>query len=648
MVAKRSYAVVAGSLGASLALCRCGSTAFSPSPPLVDGGVEASLDDAPDVFIVVVTDAGGVRDASDAGCLAPTTLSCAEGCVDPTQPAHCGSCGNECSGPEAGAGYAVCEPGGLCAVACGNDSGADDGGPAEISCNSACVSPDDVGHCGTCTNVCAPPPSGKGAPTCPGALCVMTCVSGYHPGGAGCNADCLANTDDPSADSCVAADGLGVFVSPSGNDTTGDGTKEHPFGSIGHGMDTSARVYACGTFTGEQLVVSGTTRDGTSVYGGFDCATWTYTADTKTKLAPTASGFAVQVNGLMKGVTFEDFEFDSVPATTAGGSSQAALVNGSQDVTFRRCAFVAGSASLTGASGANGANTWAGIATAGNSASTTEPLVGGATQLNCTCGGSGGYGGNAGVYNANTLKVIETGGNGGAGTIGTASNGGVGAYQGSSASVACTPGTLGNPGTPGIGGTGGTSPGTVGATGWSNPGGIGALGHAAGAAQGGGGGGGGVYDQTLTPNGGSAGGGCGGCGGAGAASGGSPGGSSIALVVVTSTVTVDTCTLTAAAGGAGGQGGNGLPGQSGGAAGSPAAAGCAGGSGGIGGTGGAGGGGAGGHSIGIAYTGTAPTQSGTVNITVATTPSSGGAPGTGVSSATSPGSPGLNVKTQSF
>jgi hypothetical protein len=160
----------------------------------------------------------------------------------------------------------VCQPGGLCAVACDSDGG--DGGAAEILCTGACVSPDDVNHCGTCTNTCAAPPSGNGTATCPAAQCVMTCISGYHPAGAGCNTDCLANTDDPSVDPCVVTDGLGAFVSPTGNDTTGDGSKEHPFGSIGHAMDTSARVYACGTFTGEQLVVSGTTRDGTSVYGG--------------------------------------------------------------------------------------------------------------------------------------------------------------------------------------------------------------------------------------------------------------------------------------------------------------------------------------------------------------------------------------------
>jgi len=154
---------------ATFVLCRCGSAAFSPSPPASDGGTDASLDGSPDVVIVVQTEAGGPADAVGAGCSAPTTLERGGTWVDPTLPANCGSCRNSCVGPEAGPGQAVCQRGGLCAVACDSD-----GGAAEILCTGACVSPDDVNHCRTCTNTCAAPPSGNGTATCPAAQCVMT------------------------------------------------------------------------------------------------------------------------------------------------------------------------------------------------------------------------------------------------------------------------------------------------------------------------------------------------------------------------------------------------------------------------------------------------------------------------------------------
>lgn len=582
---------------------------------------------------------------------AGTTLWCASTgtCVNPTSIANCGSCGNECLGPEAGPGHPVCQPSG-CAIACDSDGG--DGGPTEILCSGSCVDPDDINHCGTC-NPCAAPPSGNGAPTCPAGACVMTCNTGYHPTGASCNADCaLTLGDDPSMDPCVVGDGYGIFVSPTGSDVApGNGTKEHPFATLGHAMDVAEtankRVYACGTFTGEQPVV-GSTRDGLSVYGGFDCTTWAYSASTKTKVAPTAAGFALQVNGLTTGVTFEDFEFDSIAATTPGGSSQAVLVNASQGVVFRRVAISAGSASVTGASGTAGTNSWNGTATAGNSASGQDGAL---TVSSCTCGGTGGHGGNAGTDDGHGT-VTQPGGSGGGGTVGSLGTGGAGAMQGfvsvTPVVVPCGSGNNGSGGSPGVGGSGGTSAGTLSSAGWINSAGVGAAGQVGGVAQGGGGGGGATYDPgTTSPTGGAAGGGCGGCGGAGGAIGGSPGGSSIALVVVSSGVTADTCTLTAAAGGAGGQGGNGEAGQSGGAPGTPAGAGCNGGSGGSGGTGGAGGGGAGGHSIGIAYHGTAPTQTGTVTINVAATAAAGGLPGNGIAG-TIASAAGLNVPTQSF
>ena len=509
-------------------------------------------------------------------------------------------------------------------------------------------------HCGATCTTCLAPPSGNGSAACPAAACTVTCSGGYHPGGTNCNTDCLADSDDPSGDPCVVADGYGVFVSPGGSDSSGDGTKEHPYGTIANAMTKGARVYACGTFTAEPqplTVTGGTAADGVSVYGGFDCATWTYSAGTKTKVTPSAAGLVLVLNGLTKGVTFEDFEFDAAAATTAGGSSQAVLVNSSNSVTFRRCAMSAGAAGPKGADGAAGSDSWSGTAATGDSPSASSPFFGAAAQTSCTCGGTGGNGGNGGTDDGHGT-VLQASEPGGAGTVGTAGGGGSPTQQGMASGkpvvVPCGDGNSGSGGASGTPGVGGTSAGSLTSAGWSNPLGSGAAGQAGDAAQGGGGGGGGSYSTGQTPTGGGAGGGCGGCGGAGGASGGSPGGSSIALVSVSSGVTVDTCTLTASSGSAGGKGGDGQAGQSGGPPGSSAGSGCNAGGGGTGGTGGAGGGGAGGQSIGIAYSGTAPTQVGTVTITVATTAAAGGPPGAGVSNSSGTGSPGLIVPTQSF
>ncbi|MGH7294197.1 MAG: hypothetical protein ACRELB_04660, partial [Polyangiaceae bacterium] len=487
-----------------------------------------------------------------------------------------------------------------------------------------------------------------GSPVCPAAQCGFSCDAGYHLGGASCNADCLPNSDDPSTDPCVVADGLGVFVAPTGNDSN-DGSKEHPFGSIAHAMSTNARVYACGTFTAEQLTVTGNTMDGTTVYGGFDCASWTYSASTPTKLAPTAAGFALTVNGLTKGVTFEDFEFDaiaapsSVPASGAGVSSQTVIVNGSAGVVFRRVVINAGTGQ-PGAQGSSGVNGWSGNATGGNAASGTT--AGGA--ISCACGSTGGQGGAPGTFNNDTL-VFAAGTNGGDGTQTGIANHGVAS---SSPTSHCSAGdwngvTTGGPGSPGVGASGAGLLGYP--AGWTNAA-IGGAGGLASVGEGGGGGGGFYYTVGTgggTPNGAGGGGGCGGCGGAGG-NGGTAGGSSIALLMIGSAVTLDASTLNAASGGTGGLGGPGLSGQLGGGPGSGSGNNsCAGGAGAQGGLGGAGGGGVGGASIAVAYSGAAPTHVGTVTETVAPA-ASGGTPTSGNSNAGTTGADGASVKEQAF
>jgi len=280
------------------------------------------------------------------GCSGATSLNCNGACVDPSQPAHCGSCTNVCAGPTAGTGSAVCTPGadggGECSVSC-------TGATSEV-CGGSCFAPTDPNHCGSCTNACAPPPSGNGQATCTGStpMCGVSCTAGSHV----CGGDCLANTDEPSdtADPCIVTEAFGIFVAPTGSDTTGTGTRLTPYATVGNAMDQAktkglTRVYACGSAgsyaSGPNLVL-GTSRAGLTVYGGLDCTTtpgtWTYSASDKATVAP-ASGYALQVTAA---VTFEDFGFTSAAATTPGSSSTSVFVSGATGVVLDRCNVQAG------------------------------------------------------------------------------------------------------------------------------------------------------------------------------------------------------------------------------------------------------------------------------------------------------------------
>jgi hypothetical protein len=418
----------------------------------------------------------------------------------------------------------------------------------------------------------------------------------------------------PHDDACVIDEAYGVFVSPAGSDSN-PGTKAAPLLTIGQGMGVAKaagkRVYVCaGTFA-EKLVVSAA-RDGTNVYGGLDCATWSYGPLNKVVVAPTETGYALDLEGLQAGITFEDVEFDVQPATSAsaGASSIAVFASGSQNVTLERVTIVAGK----GADGAPGASPGAatadgGVHAPGSNWFGTPPSyaelnginagdAGGAPTVHCTCRDqsetSGGQGG--GPMNVPTPGA------------GTPSYSDAGAGAGGANAVSC--------GSGGISQSGGDAPdaaadvpsmtlGTVSATGWAP--GTGAAGSDGKPGQGGGGGGNG---RLSSGSGGS--GACGGCGGAGGEPG-AGGGASIALLSYQSNVALAGCVLLTKGAGNGGAGGSGEPGQSGGVMGGNGILGaCPGGAGGAGAGGNGAQGGPGGLSLGIGYVGVAPTIDGAV------------------------------------
>ncbi len=410
---------------------------------------------------------------------------------------------------------------------------------------------------------------------------------------------------DPKDDAtlCVA-DGVGVFVDAARGLDTNAGTKESPYKTIGKAVAAApSRVYICaGTYPETVKVTSSV-----SLYGGWACSDWSYAVTNAVVVAPTAAGTALALSSVSS-VFVEDLEVDAAPGSAASPSSVAAFVASSTAVTFRRVTLKAGAG--LGATAPTATTNWT---------AATAPSGGAPTG---TTGGSGGV-------NACTDGTAPAGGNGGNatldGTNGTPPNaaGSGDGYDGA-LSKGSTGGACGGVTDPGANGSpaatasaGATTWGTLSATGWAPS--NGAAGPNGGPGQGGGGAGG-----KNTSGGG--GGGAGGCGGAGGAAG-IAGGSSFALLSFMSTVTVDASTLSAAAAGNGSAGASGQNGQEGGDFATGAFCNAATGGNGAGGAGG--GGGAGGLSVALGYLGTAPTQVGTVTLTVASSVATGGGVSTG-------------------
>ena len=456
-----------------------------------------------------------------------------------------------------------------------------------ITCNGQCVDSTQPAHCGSCTNVCTAPTHGQATCTAP-STCGITCDATYH----ACNGNCLPDSNEPSMDACVVSDALGVFVAPTGSDTTGCGTKALPCQTIGKGLAVAKvagkRTYVCEGTYNEQLVVDATL-DGAKVFGGFACGTWTYDANRKPKVLLSAGGYAMVVSTPTSAL-FEDFAFEAKSAMTAGESSIAVFAKSAMGVVLRRC------------------NVTAGAGVAGQDRTQGSPYASAAPNgVNGTAVG----GGTLVVNPACTLSTSGVGG--GPAVSGQDGTDGAPGSSNKGTMVACQSTGLG--GGPGAGGTSGADGAgastwaTFNSSGWSpswgSSGGYGVVG------QGGGGG------ASVDLSGGGGSGGAGGCGGAGG-SAGTGGGSSITLLAFSSSVDVEMCTLTSNNGGRGGNGATGQVGQTGGTKGNGFANACQAGKGGNGGSGGTGGGGSGGLSAGVVWLGTAPTVNGTATPSAAT------------------------------
>jgi len=429
---------------------------------------------------------------------------------------------------------------------------------------------------------------------------------------------------------------------------TGNGSQASPYGTVTEAVTSlgqSTRIYICG---GETFEGSIDLPSNVSVYGGLDCAGWSFkTTNPKPEILGSADTPAITIGGEGSG-SLSFLRVRSPDAVAAGASSIAVLVS-TAETTIQDCDLRAG-AGATGVTGADEAQT---NTLAGGDGSDGSPALacsdgannsGGPQAMN-DCGAGGQSIGAQGGF-----STPSQGTDGLIGQTGAAGQGGDGQPAAGMWDCAVGTGGGGNNGSAGSPGSPGSLKGTITSSGF--------VGHAGGAggigSPGQGGGGGGAAKGLTDCNGATAGsppqsgasggsGGAGGCGGNGASGGGGGGGASFALVSLNATVSLIDGALTVGAGGAGGPGGLGQPGADGGDGGAGGndptlTDGCSGGDGGQGGHGGGGGGGRGGHAAALVFIGAAPAQSGTVTFTAG----SAGGGGTGQGNGIDAGNNGLN------
>jgi hypothetical protein len=426
-------------------------------------------------------------------------------------------------------------------------------------------------------------------------------------GGAGPSGCVPSENESPVDDAC------GIFVAANGNDMA-TGSKSAPLATFKKAIEMAGpemRIYACAEEFNEAVEIP----SGFTVFGGLGCALgWEYIgAQVKTMIMAGPGEVPLRLPGGGGVTKLFDMQVEAADAVMPGGSSIAAIAD-QADVELIRCELIAGDAApgedgdpypAAAADGPDG--------NAGGDACSADQVVGG-NEVTTTCGDGVSTGGVGGVGSPNTANP------GNPGVPKDATNGGGAADTG----MGCGPGGNGASGASGEPGPGGTGPGSIGLNGYTGvsgaPGTPGSRGNGGGGGGGSRGGNGVDKCPSAASDGGAAGGsgGAGGCGGEGGRGGGA-GGSSIALVRIGGSVTFSGgATLETGAAGKGGAGGDGqAPGKGGqpGIGGTNAMKtllkpGCSGGSGGGGGAGGRGGGGSGGHSVGIAYSGEAPSNVG--------------------------------------
>jgi hypothetical protein len=370
----------------------------------------------------------------------------------------------------------------------------------------------------------------------------------------GCDATKL-----PSQDACVITEASGVFVSPTGS-AVGDGSRANPFGSLGAAIAAAKtakkRVYACVGSFAESVSVA----NGVSMFGGFDCSTWAWSAAGRTTIAAPTSP-AVRADGIAQPTRIEGFDVVAPPGSANAPSSIGMIATGSPGVLFIHGSITA-SAGAAGAAGVDGVQLANGPAAdgsdnIGDQICTTvlcktrhSFTAGGLNQCvgKGITGGAGGDGGNGGAYANNLTSIQPTRGLAAVATLAT--NVGATVFDGINAWSAAQPGVVGASGQDG---SNASAVGVFTATGYAPP--SPTAGSDGLPGQGGGGGSGQLGIATNgyygAPG---ASGGAGGCPGL-AGGPGASGGASVAILAIDSGFRVESSKLVSGAGGAGGASG---------------------------------------------------------------------------------------------
>ena len=152
-------------------------------------------------------------------------------------------------------------------------------------------------------------------------------------------AGCDINAEPKDSPLCVADD-VGVFVDGrSGNDSN-PGTKAKPYATIGaalKGVGIKPRVYVCGAVTAGSGAIpyDEDVRIGpyfASLYGGFVCADWSYSAAARPNVGH--ANIALAIASVTKPIVIADLQFLAKTPVNAGDNSIAASVYQSPTVTF--------------------------------------------------------------------------------------------------------------------------------------------------------------------------------------------------------------------------------------------------------------------------------------------------------------------------
>lgn len=181
-----------------------------------------------------------------------------------------------------------------------------------------------------------------GCPAFPGELCTDipgVCNDGSSDGpksdgGIDAPAGCDLMAEPKDSPKCVD-DSVGIFVSTTGK-ATGAGTKADPVDTLSTALSKlgpKPRIYVCnGNYTD-----SATVNVPVGVYGGFDCASWSYVMGARPKITGAKPDYALKLDSVSGTVVVTDLElYGKDGAMNSGESSIAVFANACGDVKLVR------------------------------------------------------------------------------------------------------------------------------------------------------------------------------------------------------------------------------------------------------------------------------------------------------------------------